>query len=78
MLALYRGHPGPVQAVAISPDGARVATASTDAVARVWPADLLSFFAARRPWALTPTERDRYELPEPNSPAANRNRPVIY
>src|SRR5206468_203297 len=34
----FRGHTGPVTAVATAPDGARVVTASSDKTARVWDA----------------------------------------
>ena len=37
-LAQFKGHGGPVTAVAATPDGARVVTASSDRTARIWDA----------------------------------------
>ncbi len=37
--AILRGHEGPATSVAVSPDGARILSASADGTARVWSAD---------------------------------------
>jgi WD40 repeat protein len=72
MLALYRGHAGPVHLVAFSPDEQRVATGTSDGTARVWPVDLWPSILRRRPRELTSAERERYEVVEPGSPSANK------
>ena len=32
----FAGHPGPVLAVAVTPDGTQIITAGTDGTARIW------------------------------------------
>jgi WD40 repeat protein len=54
-----------VHAIAFNPEGTHVLTGSADGVARIWPIDPVPVARALRLRALTPAERDQFEIGTP-------------
>jgi WD40 repeat protein len=78
---VLEGHRGAVGSVALSPDGKRVVTGSSDNTARVWGTppveELIPLARAALTRCLTIAQREELGLPVPASAGAQRDREHI-